>query len=114
MDIKMVIAIIQRDKLESVEERLKVIGVERVDVSKVQGYGEYRNLFSSDWMSEEVRIEIFTRLHKIDGITTAILEAAHTGLPGDGIVAVVPVDKLFLVRTRSEATPENFWPKAER
>lgn len=27
-------------------------------------------------------------------------------------VAVVPVDKLFLIRTKAEATPENFWPKA--
>lgn len=114
MEIRLVIAIVRRDRLTQVEESLKRIGVERLDISNVKGYGEYRNLFSSDWTSEEVRIEIFTRQHKIDSITAAILEAAHTGMPGGGIVAVVPVDKLFLVRTRSEATAENFWPKAER
>jgi hypothetical protein len=32
-------------------------------------------------------------------------------LPGAGIVAVVPVEKLFLIRTRAEATPEEFWPR---
>ena len=113
MDIKLVVAILRRERLEAVEERLRRTGVERIDIAKVKGYGEYRNLFKSDWTSEEVRVEIFTRQHKVEAITSAILEAAHTGMPGDGIVAVVPVDKLFLVRTKSEATPEDFWPKVE-
>lgn len=113
MEIKLVVAIIRRDKLEAVEESLKRTGVERMDIANVKGYGEYRNLFKSDWTSEEVRVEIFTRQHKTDLITAAILEAAHTGMPGDGIVGVIPVDRLYLVRTRSEATPENFWPHAE-
>ena len=29
----------------------------------------------------------------------------------DAVVAVLPVDGLYLVRTRAEATPEEFWPK---
>lgn len=33
------------------------------------------------------------------------MEAAHTGVPGDGIVAVLPVDKVFHIRTRSEVAP---------
>jgi nitrogen regulatory protein P-II 1 len=114
MDIKLIIAIIRSDRLEPVEQRLQDIGVERINVSKVKGYGEYRDFFARDWMVEEVQIEIFTRQHKVDEITAAIMEAAHTGVPGDGIVAVIPIDKLFLIRTRSEATPEEFWPKAER
>ena len=32
----------------------------------------------------------------------------------DGIVAVVPVEKFFLIRTRAEATPDEFWPKYTR
>jgi nitrogen regulatory protein PII len=39
------------------------------------------------------------------------MDAAHTGLPRDGIVAVMPVEKLFLIRTRSEAAPGEFWPR---
>ncbi len=111
MDTKLIIAIIRRDRLEPVEQKLQEIGVERINVSKVKGYGEYRDFFARDWMVEEVQIEIFTRQYKVESIATAIMEAAHTGVPGDGVVAVIPIDKLFLIRTRAEATPEEFWPK---
>ena len=111
MDTKLIIAIIRRDRLEPVEQKLQEIGVERINVSKVKGYGEYRDFFARDWMVEEVQIEIFTRQYKVESIAAAIMEAAHTGVPGDGVVAVIPIDKLFLIRTRAEATPEEFWPK---
>ena len=111
MDIKLIIAIIRRHKLEAVEQKLKETGVERINVTKVKGYGEYHDFFARDWMVEEVRIEVFTRKDEVEKITTAIMDAAHTGVPGDGIVAVVPVEKFFLNRTRAEATPEEFWPR---
>src|SRR5689334_19097847 len=111
MDIKQIVAIIRSDRLEPVEESLKNMGVERINVSKVKGYGEYRDFFARDWMVDEVRIEVYTRQHKVQAIAGAIMDAAHTGVPGDGIVAVVPVDTLYLVRTKAEATGDNFWPK---
>lgn len=111
MNIKLIIAIFPRDKLEAVEKKLQLIGVERIDVSKVKGYGEHRNYYTRDWMVDEVKLDIFTRTDEVDSITTAIMDGAHTGEPGDGIVAVVPIEQLFLVRTRSEATPDEFWPK---
>ena len=113
MELKLILAIIRSDRLEPVEEKLKSIGVERINVSKVKGYGEYRDFFARDWMVEEVQLEIFTRRHKVDTIAGAIMDAAHTGVPGDGVVAVLPIDQLFLIRTKAEATPENFWPKRE-
>jgi nitrogen regulatory protein P-II 1 len=112
MDIKQVIAIFPRDRLEAVEQKLREINVERVDVAKVKGYGEYRNFFARDWMVEEARLDIFTRHDEVDGVIAAIIAGAHADVPGAGIVAVVPVEKLFLIRTRTEATPEQFWPKA--
>ena len=111
MDIRIIVAIIRRDRLEQVEKKLRDIGVERISVSKVKGYGEYHNFFARNWMVEEVRVEIFTRKDEVEAITSAIMEAAHTGLPGDGVVAVIPVENLFLIRTRSEATPDEFWPQ---
>jgi len=112
MDIKLIIAIIRRHKLEAVEQKLKETGVERINVSKVKGYGEYQDFFARDWMVEEVRLEIFTRKDEVEKLTTAIMDAAHTGVPGDGVVAVVPVEKFFLIRTRAEATPQEFWPRS--
>ncbi|MGE0356417.1 MAG: P-II family nitrogen regulator [Burkholderiales bacterium] len=111
MEIKLILAMVRRDRLETIEQKLKEVGAERVDVSTVKGYGEYRNFFSSDWMGEEVRIEVFTRQHKAALVVQAIVDGAHTGTPGDGVVAVLPVDELHLVRTRAEVTPEEFWPK---
>lgn len=111
MDIRHIIAIFPRERLEAVEQRLRQINVERVDVCKVKGYGEYRNFYARDWMVEEVRLDIFTRRDEVEGVTAAIMNGAHSGSPGDGIVAVAPVEKFFLIRTRAEATPEEFWSK---
>jgi nitrogen regulatory protein P-II 1 len=111
MNIKLIIAIFPRDKLEAVERKLQIIGVERIDVSKTKGYGEYRNFFVQDWMVDEVKLDIFTRADEVDSITKAIMDCAHTGESGDGIVAVIPIERFFLIRTRSEATPSEFWPK---
>ena len=110
MDTKLIVAIIRREKLEEVEARLQAIGVERINVSKVKGYGEYHDYFSRNWMVEEVRVEIFTKPSHVQAIADAIMNTAHTGVAGDGVVAVVPVEKLFLIRTRSEATEAEFWP----
>ena len=110
MDIRLIVAIIRRDKLEEVERKVREAGVERINVSKVKGYGEYHNFFTPDLMVDEVRLEIYTKKHEVKTITAAIMDAAHTGLPGDGIVAVVPVEEFFLIRTHAEAAPDQFWP----
>ena len=110
MEIRLLIAIIRRDKLSDVEAKVRQLGAERVDVSSVKGYGEYRNFFTKDWMGDEVRLEIYTKKEQVQAIAAGIMDAAHTGLPGDGIIAVVPVEQLFLIRARAEATPDEFWP----
>jgi nitrogen regulatory protein P-II 1 len=114
MDAKLVIANFRSDKLEEVEKELERIGVERINVSKVKGFGEYHNYFAPNWLEAEVRVEIFTRKDEVDSVTSAIMNTAHTGIPGDGVIAVVPIEKLYLIRTRSEASPEAFWPKSAK
>jgi nitrogen regulatory protein P-II 1 len=111
MDIKEVVAFIRRDRLEEVERRLRDIGVERINVYKVKGYGEYHDFFTPDWMVEEVKVDIFTRVDEVDRVVAAIMDGAHTGLPGDGVIAVVPVEKFYLIRTRAQATAAEFWPR---
>jgi len=48
------------------------------------------------------RIETFSENARVDEIVTAIMEIAHISMPGDGIVAVLPVEKLYRIRTKSE------------
>lgn len=112
MDTRQVVAFIRREKLEDVERRLRELGIKRINVCKVKGYGEYHDFFTRDWMVDEVRIEVFARQEYAEEIVQAILQAAHTGVPGDGVVAVIPVEKFYLIRTRAEATPAEFWPRA--
>ncbi len=103
MDYRKVTAIIRRDVLEKVERKLQEMGVQGISVTKVKGYGEYVDFYSRDWMVNHARIEIFTHEINADAIAQAIMEAAHMGLKGDGIVAVLPVEKLYRIRTRALA-----------
>jgi nitrogen regulatory protein P-II 1 len=108
----LIIANFRDDRLGDVEKRLEKLGVERINVCKVKGFGEYHNFFAPNWLTREVRLEVFTKQEEVEVVASAIMEAAHTGVPGDGVVAVLPIERLYLIRTRSEATSENFWPKA--
>lgn len=107
----LIIANFRSDKLKDVEKRLEKINVERINVCKVKGFGEYHNYFAPNWLEYEVRVEIFTKREEVEAIAQAIMDAARTGLPGDGVVAVLPIETLYLIRTGSEATAETFWPK---
>ena len=101
MDVKKVTAIVRTDVLEDVENRLRRLGVPGLTVSRVKGFGEYANFFTPDWKSAYARIEIFTDPTQVPPIVDSIMDAAHSGLPGDGIVAVLPVDALYRIRDRS-------------
>ncbi len=102
MDYRKVTAIIRREVLEKVERKLQEIGVQGISVTKVKGYGEYTDFYSRDWMVSHARVEIFTSEAEAEAIAQAIMEAAHVGQEGDGIIAVLPVEKLYRIRTRSE------------
>lgn len=47
--------------------------------------------------------KIFTTVNRVDALARAILESARTGLAGDGIHAVLPVEKFHRVKTKCEA-----------
>ncbi len=105
MELKKITAILRHFGLEDVEMRLRKLGVKGITVSRVKGYGEHKEFFTHDWLSTQARIEIFAVEEEVEAIVAAILESAHTGLPGDGFVAVLPVEKLFRIKTGSEALP---------
>ncbi|MFZ0929764.1 MAG: P-II family nitrogen regulator [Syntrophobacteraceae bacterium] len=105
MEFKKVTAIVRINLLEAVEKRLRQLGVRGITVSEVKGYGEYKQFFTRDGLSEEARIEIFATKDEVDAIVRAILESAHTGSAGDGLIAVMPVEKIFRIKSGSEALP---------
>ena len=111
MGLNYLIAVVRVDALERVEQRLMKIGVGGLTIVKVKGLGKRPNLSSRDWLSrdllmEEAKIEMVIQENRVEAIVDAILDAAHTGDPGDGIVTVLPVSKLYRIRTRSESLPD--------
>lgn len=102
MMFRKVTAIFRPDRLEAVEDCLRNLGVAGVSVTKVKGFGEYANFYTSDWLCTHVRIEVFTSKIKADEIAEGIIEAAHTGIEGDGIVAVLPVESVYHIRTKEK------------
>jgi nitrogen regulatory protein P-II 1 len=106
MELQLIVAIVRNEMFENVESRLKDMRVKGITVAHVRGYGEYTNYFNIDQMAIHTRIEIFADKSKVEEIVAAIMDAAHTDFPGDGIVAVLPVEKLYHIRTKSIAQPD--------
>jgi nitrogen regulatory protein P-II 1 len=106
MELRNVVAIIPAGMLGKVEKQLQKIGVKGVTVTQVRGYGEHKDLLREDWLVTHARIEIFAAKTKADLIASVIMETAYTGMPGNGIVCILPVEKIYRIRTRSEAKPD--------
>ncbi len=107
MEWKKIVAIIRTDKLEEVESHLKEIRVRGISVTRGKGYGEYANFFTPDWLVTHARLEIFCKASRTDEIAKVIVEAAHTGMAGDGLVAVIPVERVYSIRTKTEGNSQN-------
>ena len=105
MELRLVVAIIRTHALEAVEKSLQEIGVRGLSVVRVRGYGEHANMFSRDRLVDQVKIEIYVEQDRVDSIVAAILDVAHSESPGNGIVAVLPVEKVYSVSTRREEAP---------
>src|SRR2546422_10941028 len=106
MGSRYIVAIVRSDVLETLEERLQHAGVRGLSVTKVKGIGEYANFFARDQFSEHAKVEIFTDESKVEAIVKVIMEAAHTGELGDGIVTALPGEKFYRIRTRSQVLPD--------
>lgn len=101
-----VTAIIRCEVLEKVEQRLNEIGVPGISVTQVKGHGEYSDFYSRDSMTTHVRVEIFISAQRAEAIVQAIMDAAHSGTAGDGIVAVLPVNQVYRIRHRAAVLPD--------
>lgn len=107
MEYCKVTAIIRGEKVKKVEERLVEQGACGMTVTQVKGCGEWMDFFQKDWMVTHARIEIFSAAEKAEEIAQAIMDEAYTGEVGDGIIAILPVQQLYRIRSRSPGIPEN-------
>jgi len=101
VEMNVVIAIIRTEVLEQVESCLEKLGLEGISVSRVKGYGEYEDFYRRDHMTSYNRLEIFVSEAKAEDIARCIIGAAHSGLPDDGIVSILPVRKFYRIHAHA-------------
>ncbi|MBI1811185.1 MAG: P-II family nitrogen regulator [Nitrospirae bacterium] len=95
--MKLIIAIIKTTSAEKVIKDLEHIGIKNISLSEVKGIGEQVEAFKQ--YAVHKRLEIIVPQEKAAEVSDIILKNAHTGLAGDGIIAVCPVDHLIKIRT---------------
>jgi len=110
--VKLIIAIIRPEKLNSVLEALYRAEVRGLTVTRVMGHGgetehveTYRGTTVKVALQEKVRLEIGVSDSFVDVTIRAILGSAHSGDVGDGKVFVLDVEQVHRIRTgeRDEA-----------
>jgi nitrogen regulatory protein P-II 1 len=110
--MKLIIAIIRPDRLNSVLEALYRAEVRGLTVSRVMGHGgeterveNYRGTTVKLGLQEKVRLEIGVSDSFVDITTRAILGSERSGEVGDGKVFVLDVEQVHRIRTgeRDEA-----------
>ncbi|HWF63790.1 MAG TPA: P-II family nitrogen regulator [Rhizomicrobium sp.] len=104
--MKLIIAIIQPHRLDSVREALTAIGVEGMTVSEVRGYGRqkghteiYRGAEYAISFLPKLRLEVALPAARVDDAIAAIAKAARTGKIGDGKIFTLDLDSALRVRT---------------
>jgi nitrogen regulatory protein P-II 1 len=107
--MKLVVAIVRRERLSAVLEELFRAEVQGLTISRVQGHGgereqveTYRGMTVKMELSEKIRLEIGVSNHFVEPTVNAVLRAARTGSVGDGKIFVVPVEKIYRIRTGEE------------
>ncbi len=109
--MKLVVAVIRPDKVNDVLLALYRAEVRGLTISRVQGHGgeterveTYRGTTVKMELSEKVRLEIGVSNNFVEPTVQAILGAARTGDVGDGKIFVLPVEKVYRIRTGEEDT----------
>ncbi len=97
------------EKLSDVLEALFRAEVRGLTLHRVEGHGgeierveTYRGTTVKMELAEKVRLDIGVSDHFVEPTVRAILSSAHTGEVGDGKIFVLPVEKVYRIRTAEE------------
>ena len=114
--MKLIVAVIRPEKLNDVLEALYRAEVRGLTISRVRGHGgeteaveTYRGTTVKMELHDKVRLEIGVSDPFVQPTVKGILSAGATGEVGDGKIFVLPVEKVYRIRTgeedRSAVTP---------
>jgi len=110
--MKLIIAIIQPDKLEEVKEELYKVEVNLITVSEVLGHGRqkgvteiYRGAKETGNLLRKIRLEIAVNDNYVEPTIKAIVKGAKTGEIGDGKIFILELKECVRVRTEERGSP---------
>ena len=98
MTYRKITAIIDVGSLEAVEQAVQRVGTFEVAITRVKGYGQYKNFYDAQWLSERARVEVFAQQAQAAAVVDAICSAAYVGPGSHGVVAVLPVEAIYHIR----------------
>ncbi|NNE35096.1 MAG: P-II family nitrogen regulator [Rhodothermales bacterium] len=107
--MKLIKAIVRPERLNSVLKALFQADVTGMTVTRVRGHGgeseleeTYRGTTVKKELTDKVMLDIGVSEQFVDTAVNAIVRAARTGEVGDGKVFVLPVEKVYRIRTGEE------------
>ncbi|NNE45862.1 MAG: P-II family nitrogen regulator [Rhodothermales bacterium] len=107
--MKLIKAVVRPDRVNAVLKSLFQADVHGLTVTRVRGHGgesdveeTYRGTTVRMELTDKVMIDIGVSEPFVEATVKAILSAAHTGEVGDGKVFVLPVEKIYRIRTGEE------------
>jgi nitrogen regulatory protein PII len=98
MSFKKITAMITRTSLDRVSDALRNVQVTWITVCTQRGHGENPVVSERDWMSDCVRIEIFSESEKTKDIVEAIGFAAYEGKESNGMIAVESIEEFMPIK----------------
>ena len=104
--MKLVVAIIQPHRLDSVRQALTGIGIDGMTITEVRGYGRqkghteiYRGAEYTISFMPKLKVEVALADDRVDDVIATITKAAHTGKIGDGKIFTLDLQGVLRVRT---------------
>lgn len=105
----MIKAIIRPEKLNEVLTALFQADVQGLTVTRVRGHGgeteqveTYRGTTVKMELTDKIMLDIALTESYVERAVEAILSAARTGDVGDGKIFVLPIEKVYRIRTGEE------------
>ncbi len=107
--MKLIKAIVRPENLGAILKSLYQAEVHGITVYRGQGHGgesetveTYRGTTVKKELTEKVALEIGVSEPFLDRTVHAIMDAGRTGEVGDGKIFVLPVEKVYRIRTGEE------------
>lgn len=99
-----IVAYVRPNLVRKVQAAVHPLGVDSMTLIEVKGMGEQGgNRIDS---IQKIKLEMVVTGESVKDVVNAIMEASHTGQPGDGIVFTQRLDGAWRIRTKGTLTAE--------